>query len=73
MEKNPTVVFRQPGQVVLEEREKPSPQPGELLIQTRRTLLTHREPFTEACRLYAMLLQDRSQAMGVLLTWMDGC
>ena len=32
-------------------------------------LISHRERYTEAPRLYDMLLQDRSQAMGIVLDW----
>lgn len=39
---------------------------GELAIDP---LISHRESYTEACRIYQMLLQDRSQAMGVVLEW----
>jgi 2-desacetyl-2-hydroxyethyl bacteriochlorophyllide A dehydrogenase len=39
---------------------------GELVIDP---LISHREPYTEACRLYQMLLEDRSLAMGVILEW----
>ena len=39
---------------------------GELAIEP---LISHREPYTEACRLYQMLLKDRSQAMGIVLEW----
>ncbi|MBI4530470.1 MAG: hypothetical protein HY709_03010 [Candidatus Latescibacteria bacterium] len=41
---------------------------GELLIEP---LISHRERYAEAPRLYEMLLQDRSQAMGVILEWAD--
>lgn len=34
-------------------------------------LITHRGPYTEAPRLYHMLLEDRSSAMGVVLEWPD--
>ena len=37
---NPTVVFRGPGVVELEERPLPSPGPGEVLLRTRRTLIS---------------------------------
>jgi 2-desacetyl-2-hydroxyethyl bacteriochlorophyllide A dehydrogenase len=37
---NPTVVFTQPGKVILEDRPMPSPKAGELLIRTRRTLIS---------------------------------
>jgi len=37
---NPTVVFRGPGEVGIEDRERPEPGPGELLIQTRRSLIS---------------------------------
>ncbi|MGQ9632224.1 MAG: zinc-binding dehydrogenase [bacterium] len=37
---NPTVVFTKPGEVVIEDRQKPSPKAGELLIETRRTLIS---------------------------------
>ncbi|MBV7340017.1 zinc-binding alcohol dehydrogenase [Chloroflexi bacterium TSY] len=42
---------------------------GELELES---LISHREPFTEASNLYRMLLEDRSQAMGVLLEWSGG-
>jgi 2-desacetyl-2-hydroxyethyl bacteriochlorophyllide A dehydrogenase len=32
-------------------------------------LITHRAPYADAERLYTMLLEDRSQAMGVILEW----
>ena len=32
-------------------------------------LISHQAPYTDAPELYAMLLEDRSQAMGVILTW----
>jgi len=32
-------------------------------------LISHREPYTEAPRLYQMLLRDRTPMMGVILTW----
>lgn len=34
-------------------------------------LITSREPYTEAVRLYAMLLEDRSHSMGIVLEWPD--
>ena len=34
-------------------------------------LITHREPYTEALRLYPMLLKDRSATLGVILQWPD--
>ena len=37
---NPTIVFTAPGEVVLEDRDVPSPDPGELLIRTRLTLIS---------------------------------
>jgi len=40
MSKNPTVVFVEPKKVVIEDREVPSPQIGEVLIKTRRTLIS---------------------------------
>jgi threonine dehydrogenase-like Zn-dependent dehydrogenase len=39
---------------------------GELLIEP---LISHRAPYTDAPRLYQMLLEDRSRAMGVVLEW----
>lgn len=39
---------------------------GELPLAS---LVSHREPYTEAPRVYQMLLEDRSEAMGVLLEW----
>lgn len=38
--RNPTVVFTGPGQVVVEDRPLPIPAAGEVLIQTRRTLIS---------------------------------
>ncbi|HRU04428.1 MAG TPA: zinc-binding dehydrogenase [Candidatus Brocadiia bacterium] len=38
--RNPTVVFPQPRQVVVEDRPVPKPGPGELLIRTTRTLIS---------------------------------
>lgn len=40
MDKNPTIVFVKPAEVSLENREKPSPGKGELLIKTRCTLIS---------------------------------
>lgn len=40
MQKNPTIVFEKPHRVVIEERKKPVPQNGELLICTRCTLIS---------------------------------
>jgi threonine dehydrogenase-like Zn-dependent dehydrogenase len=37
---NPTLVFPAPGVAVLEERPVPSPGPGEVLLRTRRTLIS---------------------------------
>ena len=37
---NPTLVFPAPGAVELEERPVPSPGPGEVLLRTRRTLIS---------------------------------
>jgi threonine dehydrogenase-like Zn-dependent dehydrogenase len=37
---NPTVVFREPGVVQFEDRPLPSPAPGEVLLRTRRTLIS---------------------------------
>jgi len=34
-----------------------------------KALITHREPYKKAPELYAMLLKDRTQAMGVILDW----
>lgn len=39
---------------------------GEMDIEP---LISHREPYTKAVELYGMLLEDRSQAMGVVLDW----
>lgn len=39
---------------------------GELDI---RNLISHRAPYTEAVKLYDMLVKDRTQAMGVVLEW----
>ena len=41
---------------------------GEISIGS---LITHRAPYTEAPRLYNMLLEDRSAALGVVLEWPD--
>jgi threonine dehydrogenase-like Zn-dependent dehydrogenase len=41
---------------------------GELAV---RPLISHRESYSEALRLYEMLLADRSRAMGVVLDWTD--
>ena len=38
--KNPTVVFSGPGEVLIEDRERPEPGPGELLIKTRCSLIS---------------------------------
>ena len=40
MDKNPTVVFIKPKEVVIEDREVPVPKAGELLIKTHRTLIS---------------------------------
>ena len=40
MDKNPTIVFTKPGEVVIEDHEKPSPKKGELSIKTRCTLIS---------------------------------
>ena len=32
-------------------------------------LISHREGYSEAVRLYEMLLADRSEAMGIILDW----
>src|SRR5207302_5766520 len=37
---NPTVVFTEPGKVVIEDRPKPPPNRGQLLIRTRRSLIS---------------------------------
>ncbi len=37
---NPTIVFAAPCEVVIEDRDVPSPGPGELLIRTRLTLIS---------------------------------
>jgi 2-desacetyl-2-hydroxyethyl bacteriochlorophyllide A dehydrogenase len=37
---NPTIVFLKPGEVLLEDRPKPEPSEGELLIQTNRTMIS---------------------------------
>jgi len=39
---------------------------GELDV---KSLISHRASYTEAPRLYQMLLEDRTQAMGVILEW----
>ena len=43
-------------------------QDGELEMDS---LISHREPYANAGQLYQMLLEDRSQAMGVVLEWSD--
>jgi threonine dehydrogenase-like Zn-dependent dehydrogenase len=40
MEVNPTIVFRAPRVVEIENREKPTPGAGQLLIKTTRTLIS---------------------------------
>ena len=40
MDTNPTIVFSAPKQVVIEELEVPVPDPDELLIRTRRSLIS---------------------------------
>lgn len=40
MNDNPTVVFPEPGKVVLENKPCPLPKAGELLVQTHRTLIS---------------------------------
>ncbi|MDA0747490.1 MAG: zinc-binding dehydrogenase [bacterium] len=40
METNPTVVFAKPTKVILEDRPIPAPAEGELLVRTRRTLIS---------------------------------
>ena len=40
MEHNPTMVFPQPKEIVIEDRPMPAPKAGELLIRTRRTLIS---------------------------------
>jgi hypothetical protein len=61
----------------------PSPRPGEVLLRTRRTLIspgteltilsgeliTHRLAFGEAPEAYLSLLRDRSQSLAVVLEW----
>jgi NADPH-dependent curcumin reductase CurA len=37
---NPTIVFTKPQEVVLEDREIPSPKEGEVLIKTIRSLIS---------------------------------
>ena len=37
---NPTIVFTKPGEVVIEDRDVPSPEPGEMLIRTTLTLIS---------------------------------
>ena len=39
-ERNPTIVFTQPGQVVIEQRPVPEPTQGQALIRTKRTLIS---------------------------------
>lgn len=41
---------------------------GEVTVES---LVSHRELYTNAGKLYQMLLADRSQAMGVILEWAD--
>jgi hypothetical protein len=38
--RNPTVVFRGPGVVEFEDRPRPTPGRGEVLLRTRRTLIS---------------------------------
>ena len=40
METNPTVVFAKPTKVILEDRPIPAPAEGELLVRTRRNLIS---------------------------------
>ena len=40
MEGNPAIVFTKPGEVVLEEAVKPEPGDGQVLIRTRRSLIS---------------------------------
>jgi len=40
MNDNPTVVFPEPGRVVIENKPCPSPKTGELLVETHRTLIS---------------------------------
>lgn len=40
MDKNPTIVFTRPGEVIIENQEIPSPQEGQLLIKTVKTLIS---------------------------------
>ncbi len=40
MDSNPTVVFTQPRQVVIEQREELTPAKDQLLIRTRVTLIS---------------------------------
>ena len=40
MSENPTVVFPEPGQVAVEDRDIPTPRSGDILIRTRRTLIS---------------------------------
>ena len=40
-------------------------------ILDMKPLISHNEPYTKAVELYQMLLEDRSQAMGVILQWAD--
>jgi len=40
MEKNVTIIFEKPRTVIFEEREVPSPNPGQLLIQTKLTMIS---------------------------------
>jgi 2-desacetyl-2-hydroxyethyl bacteriochlorophyllide A dehydrogenase len=37
---NPTIVFPEPGEVVVENRERPDPGPGEVLVETDATLVS---------------------------------
>ena len=40
METNPTIVFTAPREVAIEEREKPTPEAAQLLVRTRRSLIS---------------------------------
>ena len=40
MQKNPTIVFKEPKKAVIEEREMPEPGPGQVLIKTACTLIS---------------------------------
>lgn len=56
--------------VTIEERSVPDPGSEEVLVRTARTLLsTDTEPSDRAPELYADLLADSSEAIGIVLEW----